>query len=159
MLGLWGDDLKFVLPGFLPEMPRRPMTSPEIEVAAVERRLDLQVARIEVTALAKTYGLTQASRFVNLVELSGIRKTVKDRETGEKKLILPTQREAETLTGLQAGGISALVLFDKGFEVLLDEYAEVFEEIYVSGGERGLDIRIGVADFIALTNAKVSQLI
>jgi outer membrane protein TolC len=84
-LGLWGHDLKFALPGFLPELPRRPMTSPEIEVAAVERRLDLQAARIEVTALAKTHGLTQASRFVNLVELSGIRKTVKDRETGEKE--------------------------------------------------------------------------
>jgi len=84
-LGLWGHDLKFALPGFLPELPRRPMTSPEIEVAAVERRLDLQTARIEVTALAKTHGLTQASRFVNLVELSGIRKTVKDRETGEKE--------------------------------------------------------------------------
>ena len=84
-LGLWRHDLKFVLPGFLPQLPRRPMTSPEIEIEAVERRLDLQTARIEVTALAKTYGLTQASRFVNLVELSGIRKTVKDRETGEKE--------------------------------------------------------------------------
>ncbi len=83
-LGLWGRDLKFALPGFLPELPRRPVTSPEIEIAAVERRLDLQAARLEVTALAKTYGLTQASRFVNLVELSGIRKTVKDRETGDK---------------------------------------------------------------------------
>jgi outer membrane protein TolC len=83
-LGLWGDQLKFALPGFLPPMPR-PATMPEIEIAAVERRLDLQVARIEVTALAKTYGLTQASRVVNLVELSGIRKTVKDRETGEKE--------------------------------------------------------------------------
>ena len=81
-LGLWGHDLKFALPGFLPQLPRRPMTSPEIEIQAVERRLDLQAARIEVTALAKTYGLTQASRFVNLLELSGIRKSVQDRETG-----------------------------------------------------------------------------
>jgi Cys-tRNA(Pro)/Cys-tRNA(Cys) deacylase len=70
---------------------------------------------------------------------------------GEKKVSMPSQREAETLTGLQAGGISALALFDKGFEVLLDEFAEVFEEIYVSGGERGLDIRLGAADFLAMT--------
>jgi len=81
-LGLWGEDLKFVLPGFLPELPRRPASLPEIEIAAVERRLDLQAARLEVTALAKTYGLTQASRFVDLAELSGIRKTVKDQGTG-----------------------------------------------------------------------------
>jgi Cys-tRNA(Pro)/Cys-tRNA(Cys) deacylase len=75
---------------------------------------------------------------------------------GEKKLLLPTQREAEDLTGLQAGGISALALFDKGFEILLDEYAEVFEKIYVSGGERGLDILIGVRDFLELTGGKVA---
>jgi outer membrane protein TolC len=83
-LGLWGHDLKFALPGFLPQMPRRPMTSPEIEIEAVLRRLDLQAARIEVTALAKTYGLTQASRFVNLLELSGIRKSNQSRETGDR---------------------------------------------------------------------------
>ncbi|HUF37224.1 MAG TPA: YbaK/EbsC family protein, partial [Anaerolineales bacterium] len=77
---------------------------------------------------------------------------------GEKKVALPTQREAETLTGLQAGGISPLALFDKGFEVLLDEFAEVFDEIYVSGGERGLDIRIGVADFLAVTGGQVAAL-
>jgi len=78
---------------------------------------------------------------------------------GEKKISLPTQSEAEALTGLQAGGISPLALFDKGFEVLLDEFVEVFEEIYVSGGERGLDIRIGVNDFIAVTEAKIHSLI
>jgi len=77
---------------------------------------------------------------------------------GEKKVSMPSQRVAETLTGLQAGGISALALFDKGFEVLLDEFAEVFEEIYVSGGERGLDVRIGVMEFVALTEARIFSL-
>jgi outer membrane protein TolC len=84
-LGLWGQELKFALPGFLPALPRRAQTLPQIEVEAVRRRIDLQIARIEVTALARTHGLTQASRFVNLLELSGIRKTVKDRATGEKE--------------------------------------------------------------------------
>lgn len=83
-LGLWGDDLKFALPGALPMMSRRAQSLPDIEVEAMRRRVDIQIARIEITALAKTYGLTQASRFVNLLELSGIRKTVKDRETGDR---------------------------------------------------------------------------
>jgi Cys-tRNA(Pro)/Cys-tRNA(Cys) deacylase len=77
---------------------------------------------------------------------------------GEKKVVLPTQREAEALTGLQAGGISPLALFDKGFEVLLDEFSEVFDAIYVSGGERGLDIRIGVRDFVGITGAMIRPL-
>ena len=84
-MGLWGGNLSFVLPGALPPLPRRPYAQPTIEVEAIARRVDLQASRIELTALAKSYGLTQASRYVNLLELSGIWKTVKDRETGEKE--------------------------------------------------------------------------
>lgn len=84
-MGLWGRNLSFVLPGTLPAMPRRPYTEPTIETEAVARRVDIQVARIELAALAKTYGLTEASRFVNLLELSGIRKTKESRATGEKE--------------------------------------------------------------------------
>lgn len=84
-MGLWGRNLSFALPGTLPAMPRRPYSEPTIETEAVARRVDIQAARIELTALAKSYGLTQASRFVNLLELSGIRKTKENRATGEKE--------------------------------------------------------------------------
>ena len=39
---------------------------------------------------------------------------------GEKKVSLPSEREAEVLTGLQAGGISPLALVNKGFQVVID---------------------------------------
>ena len=45
---------------------------------------------------------------------------------GEKKVHLTTQREAETLTGLQAGGISPLALINKGFQVVIDSAAQNF---------------------------------
>ena len=83
-MGLWGGDVAFTLPGLLPQLPRRPQAMPDIEVAAIERRIDVQIARMEADALAKTYGLTQASRFINLLELAGVKKTFKDKETGEK---------------------------------------------------------------------------
>src|SRR5215510_11283137 len=57
---------------------------------------------------------------------------------GEKKVYLPTEREAEQLTGLQAGGISPLALINKGFQVIIDSSAKDFSEIYISGGQRGL---------------------
>ena len=57
---------------------------------------------------------------------------------------LPTEREAERLTGLQAGGISPLALLNRGFQVVLDESAQEHAEIYISGGQRGLDIRLPV---------------
>ena len=77
---------------------------------------------------------------------------------GEKKVHLPTEREAEQLTGLQAGGISPLALINKGFQVLIDSAAQDYSEIHVSGGQRGLNIRLAVADLIKLTNGRVSQI-
>lgn len=73
---------------------------------------------------------------------------------GEKKMFLPTEREAEQLTGLQAGGISPLALINKGFQVVIDSSAQEFEEIYISGGQRGLDIQLGVDDLAGLVNAR-----
>lgn len=75
----------------------------------------------------------------------------------EKKVYLPTEREAEQLTGLQAGGISPLALINKGFQVVIDLSANKFDEIYISGGQRGLNIKLPVADLIKLTNARLAS--
>jgi Cys-tRNA(Pro)/Cys-tRNA(Cys) deacylase len=77
---------------------------------------------------------------------------------GEKKMILPTEREAESLTGLQAGGISPLALLNRGFQVVLDESVREHGEIYISGGQRGLDIRLPVSALQALTNARLEKI-
>lgn len=73
---------------------------------------------------------------------------------GEKKVFLPTEAEAEEMTGLQAGGISPLALLNKGFPVIIDSSAESLGEIHVSGGRRGLNIRLSVADLAELTHAR-----
>jgi len=72
----------------------------------------------------------------------------------EKKVHLPAERTAEELTGLQAGGISPLALIHKGFQVVIDSAAQMFEDIYVSGGQRGMDIQLSVDDLAKLTNAR-----
>lgn len=77
---------------------------------------------------------------------------------GEKKMYLPTEREAEQLTGLQAGGISPLALINKGFQVVIDSFARNFEVIYISGGQRGLNIQLGVNDLAGLVNAKFGEI-
>ncbi len=77
----------------------------------------------------------------------------------EKKLHLPTEREAELLTGLQAGGISPLALINKGFQVVIDSSASEFREIHISGGRRGLNIRLPVEALVTLTNARVETII
>jgi Cys-tRNA(Pro)/Cys-tRNA(Cys) deacylase len=77
---------------------------------------------------------------------------------GEKKVHLPTEREAQQLTGLQAGGISPLALINKGFQVVIDSAAQDYPEIYISGGQRGLDIKLSVADLVKLTNARLARI-
>lgn len=77
LMGLDGAALGFRLPGKLPPLPRRPDTLAAVEADAVGHRLDLQIARLELAALLKSLDLTEATRFVTLLELSGIdRRTV-----------------------------------------------------------------------------------
>lgn len=77
---------------------------------------------------------------------------------GEKKVHLPTQKVAEQLTHLQAGGISPLALLNKGFIVLLDQTANEFDAIHISGGQRGLNIRIPVKNLVELTQARIADI-
>lgn len=67
MLGLWGADLDYKLPGQLPGLPRI-RTAQQVEVDAVRRRVDLIAARLELDAMAKTLGLTEATRFVSMLD-------------------------------------------------------------------------------------------
>jgi outer membrane protein TolC len=84
LLGLWGADLPFKLPNALPPLPARAHNLAAIEVEAVRRRVDLQIARMEIEALARSFGLTQAVRFVNLLEGGYADKVTTDRPTGAK---------------------------------------------------------------------------
>jgi Cys-tRNA(Pro)/Cys-tRNA(Cys) deacylase len=77
---------------------------------------------------------------------------------GEKKVHLPTEREAERLTGLQAGGISPFALLNKGFQIWVDASIQSETHVHVSGGQRGLNIRLPSADLLRLTQARVAPI-
>ncbi|OGO41380.1 MAG: hypothetical protein A2Z04_07385 [Chloroflexi bacterium RBG_16_57_9] len=79
------------------------------------------------------------------------------RSVGEKRLNMAPHKEAERLTGLRVGGISALALLNRGFEILIDKPALAFEHIYVSAGQRGIDLRLRVEDLIQVTGAKIVE--
>ncbi len=86
------------------------------------------------------------------LDLKLLAKAVND---AKRKLRMATQHEAEELTGLQVGGISALVLINRGFEICLDEPASALDQIHISAGQRGVDVQLAVKDLIALTRAKL----
>ena len=78
LMGLWGSELATALPRTLPPLRGKSPSLAAVQQEAMDRRVDLAVARLEVDALARSYGLTRSTRFVNVLEASGISKTQKD---------------------------------------------------------------------------------
>jgi Cys-tRNA(Pro)/Cys-tRNA(Cys) deacylase len=79
------------------------------------------------------------------------------RSLREKAVHMASQKQAERLTGLQVGGISSLALLGRGFDVFVDRPALEMESIVVSAGRRGTNLRLRVADLIALTGARAVE--
>jgi Cys-tRNA(Pro)/Cys-tRNA(Cys) deacylase len=76
---------------------------------------------------------------------------------GEKKLHMASQRDAERLTGLQVGGISPLALLNRGFEIVADRTVEDHSQVYVSAGQRGINLRLAAADLLRVTGARIVE--
>ena len=79
------------------------------------------------------------------------------RSIGQKKASMTTKRGAEAVTGLKTGGIGALALAHKRWGVYLDKAAEQHEAILVNGGQRGVNLKVKVADLVRVLNAKVIE--
>ncbi len=77
--------------------------------------------------------------------------------TGQKKVQMAGHKEAESLTGLQTGGISALALLHKNFSVFIDQPVQQLERVLVSAGKRGVNLELPVADLIRVTKARVIE--
>jgi outer membrane protein TolC len=94
-LGLWGDDLKFRV-GNLPALPRLQSVK-AVEAEALRKRVDLRIARAELDVLAKSLGLTQATRFVNDIDLLGRRTYDRGRIIGEDGHVERESARSKTL--------------------------------------------------------------
>lgn len=93
--------------------------------------------------------MVPADRQLDLKKLAAV--------TNAKKLKMATHREAEELTGLQVGGISALALLNKGFVVYVDVTAKALSHIYVSAGKRGINLKVPTTDLAKTVNARYAD--
>ena len=78
--------------------------------------------------------------------------------SGHKKVSMAAHKDAESLTGLKVGGISALALTHKNWPVFLDQPAAKLEHILVSAGQRGLDLRVPTMALIRVVSAKIAEI-
>jgi Cys-tRNA(Pro)/Cys-tRNA(Cys) deacylase len=74
---------------------------------------------------------------------------------GEKKVSMASQADAERMTRLKVGGISALALLNRGFKIYLDRPALDLDAIIISAGRRGVNLQLPVQDLIDITNAGI----
>lgn len=134
-LGLWGSDLDFRLPNTLPALPRRPRTLPDVEQHAVGCRIDLHIARIELDLLAKSYGLTNATRFINLFDIAGSYKDTREN----------VGTEHVRFQDFGPGVAIEIPIFDFG-EVRVRRAEQVYMEAVNRLAEKAVDVRSEARD-------------
>lgn len=92
LLGLSTNRSALKLPDRLPDLPSNPWEPKDAEQTAMDKRLDVQMAKRSSEATAKALGLTKATRFVNVLNVGYANKsqTGEERENGyEIELELP----------------------------------------------------------------------
>ena len=91
--------------------------------------------------------LIPSNRTLNLKKLAIV--------SHHKRVQMVTYNEAEKLTGLRVGGISALALLHKKWQVYLDSSAQRLDTLVMNAGKRGVQVEIAYKDFIHLVSATI----
>lgn len=118
------------------------------------RALDVEPERVFKTLMAVvdgelTVAVVPVTCTLDLKALAAAR--------GKKKAQMAEVAAAERATGYVAGGISPLGQ-RHDHPTVLDESAEIFDTVLVSGGRRGLDVELAPADLVRLTGAVVADI-
>jgi outer membrane protein TolC len=125
LLGLWGSDIGYRLPGQLKPLPGKPKALETAEREAVANRVDLEMLRLELQAQAKALGLTEATRFINVLQASAISNP--EKETTVQNGVTTTDR-------FRRSG------YDFQFEIPIFDFGEVkvaeARETYLRGVNR-----------------------
>lgn len=145
-LGLWGAQIKYKLPDKLPALPPKPKIEDNIETEAVVSRVDLEVARMEVAILAKEFGLTNATRFIDVLDVRGIRRIEKTDVTDIDYTLGPGPSLIRTTTErtekVRWRGL------DVDFQIPIYDFGEVrtrrAEEIYLAAVNRVIEKAVNV---------------
>ncbi len=95
LMGLWGSGIDYQVPNRLPQLPNGILKRDLIEAEALQRRVDLQMAKLDLEATAKSYRLTEATRYVTDLELLTGFETEREKEDGKVESETTGQAEVE----------------------------------------------------------------
>jgi len=103
----------------------------------------------EVTGVGLVVGIVPVSASLDLKALAGV--------AGGKRAAMAEPALAERRTGYVRGGISPIGQRSR-LPSFLDESAERWERVLVSGGRRGLELELAPADLIRATGARLAAI-
>lgn len=129
---------------------------PQATSFGIEAATVLGVDRMQVfkTLLASADG----ALVVGIVPVSGtLDLKALAAAVGARKAVMADPRSAERKTGYVLGGISPIGQKTR-LVTVLDETAELFDTVYVSGGRRGFDIELTPADLVTATGALIAAI-
>ncbi|MEL7430794.1 MAG: TolC family protein, partial [Pseudomonadota bacterium] len=95
LMGLWGQEVDYFVPDQLPRLPKNRKSNRHVEQAALENRVDLQIAKLELEALAKSYGLTDATKYLTDFEIIAGGELERELEDDDTKTVKTGQVEFE----------------------------------------------------------------
>lgn len=97
LMGLWDKNRSLKLPARLPRLPRRALRMPYVEREAIKKNVALAIAQGELDTTIKSLGLTQATRYIDILELRGMsmREVEKKIENGNLEKEITKRRGIE----------------------------------------------------------------
>lgn len=143
----------------------------DLGIAYTLRRTEVDESDLSAVAMARRLGVPPDQVFKTLVA-RGDRHGVLmacipgsaelDRKklaaaSGNKSVVMAALKEVQPLTGYIRGGCSPLGA-KKTYPVYLDESAVLWDAIYISAGQRGLQLRLTPADLARATGAVSADL-
>lgn len=70
-MGVWGKETEFQVPNALPPLPRHAKRTRAVVAKALNNRIDLMIAKADLEIVARQHGLTQATRYLSDLDLTG----------------------------------------------------------------------------------------
>lgn len=121
---------------------------------ALARSLAVEPERVFKTLLAEVDGrlVVGIVPVTSKLDLKALAAAV-----GGKRAAMADPALAERRTGYVVGGISPIGQ-KSPHQTVLDETAELWDTVFVSGGRRGLDLELAPADLVRVTAAAVSAI-
>ena len=127
----------------------------DLTAISVARKINMPIEQVFKTLLTRTsdnthlFAVITGNAELDLKKLAAV--------AGVRKEELTALKDVEPLTGYIRGGVTVLAA-KKPFPAYADETLELFEQIAISAGQRGLQLVLAPADYLRATGAVIADL-